>query len=70
MDAAYLSRIENGVTPYKPSQDTLWRLAKALKLSTADSDELHALALKIPADVELILLDQPELFAKIRRMAK
>lgn len=70
MDAAYLSKIENNLLASLPSRDTIERIALTLELSSQDSDRLHILAGKIPADVEAALFNDPKLMALVRRRAK
>lgn len=68
MDTAYLSRIENDYHNHLPSQETIERFVRHLGVKY--SDELHALAGKIPVDVERILLAHPEMFKLVRKQAK
>lgn len=67
MDTAYLSRVENDYYNHTPSRETIEKMVKALGLTVAESDELHVLAGKIPADVEHILFAQPKLMGTIRK---
>jgi transcriptional regulator with XRE-family HTH domain len=69
MDFAYLSRIENDYFNHLPARDTIERIAGILNLTADESDELHVLAGKLPADIELILFEQPKLMRSIRRKA-
>jgi HTH-type transcriptional regulator, competence development regulator len=66
MDFAYLSRIENDYFNHLPSRETIERIAKALRLTNEESDELHILAGKIPYDVEHLLFANPKLIKSIR----
>lgn len=67
MDTAYLSRIESNSHGHTPSRDTIKKMAAAIGLSENESDELHALAGKIPADVEAILFADLRLLKTIRK---
>lgn len=66
MDAAYLSRIENDQFDHLPSRETVERIVSALNLTPNDSDSLHVLARKIPADVEMILFEKPSIMRSVR----
>lgn len=67
VDAAYLSRVESSAAAYTPNVETIQRIAKALKLTRDEADELYVLANKLPPDVEGKLLSKPGLFEKVRR---
>ncbi len=66
MSPAYLSQIERGrFAP--PSEEKILLLAKRLKLN---SDELMALADKIPSDLKSIFIAQPKPVADFLRTAQ
>lgn len=67
MDVAYLSRIENDYLNHLPARDTIERIVEVLRGTTEESDELHVLAKKLPADVERILFEQPKVMRMVRR---
>jgi transcriptional regulator with XRE-family HTH domain len=67
VDAAYLSRVESSAAKYTPNVETIQRIAKALKLSRDEADELYVLANKLPPDIERKLLSRPQLFQEVRR---
>jgi len=66
MDTAYLSRIENDYFNHLPARETIERIAHVLKLSNSESDVLHTLARKVPADVEALLFRRPEIMNLVR----
>jgi transcriptional regulator with XRE-family HTH domain len=67
IDPAYLSRIENDRNGHTPNRETIERLAKVLKLTTEESDELHVLASKMPADIDRALFSNPKLMCMVRK---
>lgn len=67
MDTAYLSRTENGLTGYLPSRKTIELIAIQMRLPLDESDELHVLAGKIPADIETALFEDPKLMKLVRK---
>ena len=70
MDASYLSRVIKNRHDSLPARPTIERLAQALELTQEESDELHILAGKVPADIEACLSD-PGILRLIRnRMRK
>ena len=69
VDFTYISKIESGNVP-PPARDRIELAAKALKLSSTETEELFRLAEKIPADVESLFSRQPgalRLFRTIRQ---
>lgn len=64
IDFTYLSKIETGNMP-PPSQETIKKLASALK---ADTDELLLLADKVPDDVLDTITDSPEMPSFLRQI--
>ena len=67
IDQAYLSRVENDHQQYVPNLETLKRIVKALDLQQKDADGLFVAARKLPPDVHAKLLEQPQLFSRIRK---
>ena len=67
ISVVYISKLENDVFPHSPSLETIGKLVTAMDLSMSEHDELCVLAGRIPADVERILLENPKLFALIRK---
>lgn len=70
IDMSALSRMETGQRLYEPNRMTIERLAVGLALTVAESDELHALAGRIPVDVEEALIARPALIALVREKGK
>jgi transcriptional regulator with XRE-family HTH domain len=64
---AYLSRVERDHQQYVPNFDTLARIIKALDLQQKEADGLFVAAGKLPPDVHAKLLQQPQLFSRIRK---
>jgi len=67
MEPSYLSRIENDAPNHTPNSDTITRITKALALQQKDSDSLFVAARRLPPDIFTKLIEQPKLFARIRR---
>jgi transcriptional regulator with XRE-family HTH domain len=63
---SYLSKIERGLEP-PPGEKTIRRLAEVLE---EDTDLLLAMAGKVSTDLQTIILQRPELFARILREIK
>jgi hypothetical protein len=64
-----INRIIKGY-PFRVTQDTAQRLAKAIGCNKKERDELIKLAGGIPKDVEEILLSRPDLIETVRKLAK
>jgi transcriptional regulator with XRE-family HTH domain len=63
IDFTYLSKIENDLPGYRPSEDVIRRLAKVLG---ADPEELVLLAEKIPKTIQQTMAKNPKAAAFLR----
>jgi len=63
IDFTYLSKIENDLPGYHPSEDVIHRLAKLL---SADPEELVLLAEKIPKTIQRAMAKNPKAAAFLR----
>jgi transcriptional regulator with XRE-family HTH domain len=66
IEPTWLSRIERGLVP-PPGEESIRRLAAVLDL---DADVLLALAGKVSSDLRQVILQRPELFARLIREMK